>query len=258
MKFNRDQMAAERDIFKARMAGGSGGAVPLRARVGADGGGSGRGPGYPRRDRAEMDAMLASVGGAPGIRGGVPVSGQACAPMNYPKNIIDSVAAKQCPESPEDLPPGITPEQARYFHALVNTAKYALAAPRTGWQCDSLTLTTITNAGVVPAIAAGAAFTINTTPTRTFAADSLVSAAGTSSDTVFFMFTLSYDSTNYIDNAPWISTLYTGEAACCLCVRYLKIVQFNTTLTLTGFNGPTANLPIWVQLFGETLYSGNP
>ena len=215
--------------------------------------------GYDRN--AQMGAMAAAlaptVAGQPGVGCG-PVTGQGCAPMSYPPQVVQSVMQKQCAgDNPLGMDPNATLTYAQVM-ALINTSKYATSPARLGWQCDSLTFTQ-TTPGNAPNINANAAFgPINITPTRSFAADTLVSAAGTSNDPVFFMESLTYDSVNYIDNSPWLSVLYTSQAACCLCVRDLKIIEKNTTVSLSGHNGNTANVLIVVTLFGSTLFAGNP
>jgi hypothetical protein len=230
-------------------------AQALMARVSGDAPAQGGGLDPKTLQKAQM---LAAIGAAGGVGCG-PVTGQGCAPMAYPASVVQSVMDKQCRTDLGALGQASNvPVTLDTIMALINTAKYATSPARLGWQCDSLTFSN-TTPGQAPVIAANAAFgPINVTPTKSFAADSLVSAAGTANDTQFFMTSLSYDSTNYVDNSPWYAPYYTAAAACCLCVRSLKIIEKATTVSLSGFNGTTANLHIVAQLFGETLFGGNP
>lgn len=202
----------------------------------------------PREQRKAMMAMAAGVGGPD------------CDPQGGCEQPIDprvmaSVMAGQAGNMTQ--PPagcGITPEAWACMVALVNATKYCPSPARVGWQQDSLTFRTT-------ALAPAASATINVTPTRAFCMSALVAAAGTSSDPDFTIDSLTYMGTNYVTVGPWIAKFYNGQAACCLCVRQLPVIDPNTTVTMVVTSqvaGGGANISPAVQVFGETLFCGSP
>lgn len=254
--------------------------LALRASVGADGGGGGKlppgrvqppappapqptrgglqalvsGQEWGQHPRAMEMAQMAVAVGAQGL-GGDMVNPQKCLP-NYPNQVVQSMAGIFC--DLDNLPPGVDKETAKWFMSQVNLAKYAVAPTRLGWLCDSISYVTpaIGNAPVVAANAVVGA--INITPTRSFTMDAFVMASGTANDPLYFVTAFSYQGTNFVGTGPWISTLYKPESGCCLCVRVIPIIEKNTTVTVNITNGNQANVFLFGELFGYTLFSGSP
>ena len=249
--------------------------LALRASVGADGGGGPRqipasrvappaapapqlaaGVGWDAHPKAaEMAKMLRAHVGAQGIGGDMANNPQRCIPQ-YPQTVVDSMVGLSCP--PDQLPPGVDHNTVAWIMGQIDLAKYATAPTRLGWLCDSIAYVTPA-IGNAPVIAANAAFTTqNLTPTRSFTMDAFVMASGSSNDPLYFVTSFTYSGTNYVGTGPWISTLYTPDSACCLCVRVIPIVEKNTPITIAGTNGNVANVFLFGELFGYTLFSGSP
>lgn len=253
--------------------------LALRASVGADGGGGptrqappGRvapqaapppppqlaaGVGWETHPNAgKMRAMMVATVGAQGI-GGDMVNPQKCIP-GYPNEVVASMAGLACP--PDQLPQGVDAATVNWIMSQINLAKYATAPTRLGWLCDSISYVT-PEIGVAPTIAVNTAFQqVNLTPTRSFTMDAFVMASGTANDPLYFVTEFSYEGTNFVGygNGGWISVLYTPDSACCLCVRVVPIIEKNTTVAINGTNGNVADVFLFGELFGYTLFSGSP
>lgn len=205
-----------------------------------------RSQGDPRRAHMNMMALAAGVAGC------TPDTG--CEQPIDPR-VMASVFAGQGGNMTQP-PPGTNFDAAQWAAvvALVNATKYCPSPARVGWQQDSLTFRA---QGLAPA----ASVTINVTPSRAFCMSALVAAAGTSNDPNFTIDSLTYGGTNYVTTGPWIAQFYNGQAACCLCVRQLPVIDPNTTVTMvitSQVAGGGANINPAVQIFGETLFCGGP
>jgi len=148
----------------------------------------------------------------------------------------------------------VDPDTWAALVALVNATKYCPSPARVGWQCDSMTFAAL-------ALTPNSVQIVTITPTRAFCMSALVGAAGTANDPPYTIDTLTYGATNYVSNGPWFGPYYTGEAACCLCVREVPIIDPNTPIAMAIHSrvpAGGANIDVFVQVFGEALFCGGP
>ncbi len=192
---------------------------------------------------AQKAQMLASVGGPAAAN----CSPSGCVEPIDPRVMRSIVESQQGTVMTKPL--GVNVDDATWngIVAAINASKYCPSPRRVGWQPSSLTFQSL-------AVADQATVDVTVTPAQAFCMDAMVAAAGTTNDPAFTIESLTYNGLEYVTNGPWFGRFYTADAACCLCVRELPIIEPNTSVVMSLRNDNGAAADLRVQIFGEELF----